>query len=438
MRSRRLPGPKIEEMNSTDLNAAARAILEANDRGGYTVPNGRVYPFQWNWDSAFVALGFDTFDRNRAWTEIETLFRAQWDDGFLPHIVFWKDDPGYFPGPAVWGTGHEPVTSGITQPPVAASVVRKLWEHAAAAGEADTYLPRLEALFPKLLAWHRWFHDYRDPDGRGVVVAMHPWETGRDNSPEWDVPGEPIDVSSVGDYVRRDTSHLDSKMRPTKLEYDRYLALVQFGRATGWDHARIAAENPFRVADVGMSMILLRANRDLADLARALGKADAAAEIRGWVALAEQGIGWLWNDELGAWCSRDVLTGRSSGFITSASFLSFYAGLRDAKRDAATNAHFDRIASLVEFVMPSLDPADPGFQMVRYWRGPVWAVVNYMIGNGLAEQGDRLRASRVRNDTLELMRRNGFYEAYSPVDGSGSGGDDFSWTAAIWLAWADR
>ena len=48
---------------------AAQSILRANDRGGYTVPNGRVYPFQWNWDSAFVALGFDTFDRPRAWTE---------------------------------------------------------------------------------------------------------------------------------------------------------------------------------------------------------------------------------------------------------------------------------------------------------------------------------------------------------------------------------
>ena len=69
------------------------------------MPNGRVYPFQWNWDSAFVALGFATFDQDRAWTEIETLFKAQWADGFLPHIVFWKDDPGYFPGPSVWGTG---------------------------------------------------------------------------------------------------------------------------------------------------------------------------------------------------------------------------------------------------------------------------------------------------------------------------------------------
>jgi hypothetical protein len=423
-------------MTTSDLNAAARAILKANDRGGYTVPNGRVYPFQWNWDSAFVALGFDTFDRNRAWTEIETLFRAQWDDGFLPHIVFWKDDPGYFPGPSVWGTGKDPVTSGITQPPVAATIVRKLWESAAESGDVDRYRQRLEALFPKLLAWHRWFHEFRDPERRGVVVATHPWETGRDNSPEWDAPGEAIDVSNVGDYVRRDTSHLDSKMRPTKLEYDRYLALVQFGRGAGWDHRRISRENPFRVADVGMSMILLRANRDLAALADELGKAEDAAEIRGWIDLAERGIGWLWNDDAQAWCSRDVIAGRSSGFITSASFLSFYAGLSDARRDGAMRAHFDRIAALVDHVMPSLDPADPGFQMVRYWRGPVWAVVNYMIGTGLAETGDRGRGEKVRTDTSALISRNGFYEAYSPVDGTGSGGDDFSWTAAIWLAWA--
>jgi hypothetical protein len=368
--------------------------------------------------------------------EIESLFSAQWDDGFLPHIVFWKEDPGYFPGPSVWGTGRDPVTSGITQPPVAATVVRKLWESSAAAGKGDHYLPRLEALFAKLLAWHRWFHEYRDPEKRGVVVAMHPWETGRDNSPEWDAPGEAIDVSDVGEYVRRDTSHLDAKMRPTKLEYDRYLALVQFGRSTGWDHGRIAAENPFRVADIGMSMILLRANRDLAALAEELGKPAEEAEIREWIALAERGIGWLWDDEVGAWCSRDLRTGQSSGFITSASFLSFYAGLRDAPKDAAMRAHFDRIAGMVDYVMPSLDPADPGFQMIRYWRGPVWAVVNYMIGTGLAEAGDLKRAHKVRGDTLALMEKNGFYEAYSPVDGSGSGGDDFSWTAAIWLAWA--
>jgi hypothetical protein len=421
---------------AADLDRAAEAILRANDRGGYTVPNGRVYPFQWNWDSAFVALGFDTFDRDRAWTEIETLFRAQWEDGFLPHIVFWKEDPGYFPGPSVWGTERAPVTSGITQPPVAASVVRRLWESAEAAGEGEAFRGRLEALFPKLLAWHFWFRDHRDPDRRGIVVAMHPWETGRDNSPEWDAPGEAIDVSNVGDYVRRDTSHLDAKMRPTKLEYDRYLALVQYGRAQGWDHGRIARGNPFRVADIGMSMILLRANRDLLALAQMLGRDEEARALAALVARAEAGISWLWDEAKSAWCSRDLITGRSSGFVTSASFLSFYAGLRDVVRDRAMLAHLERFAGAVRYLVPSLDPEDPGFQMIRYWRGPVWAVVNYMIGSGLAEAGHDQWAERVRSDTRALIAGSGFYEAFSPIDGSGSGGDDFSWTAAIWLAWA--
>ena len=417
----------------TQDSHTARAILKTNDRGGYTVPNGRVYPFQWNWDSAFVALGFDTFDRDRAWTEIETLFRAQWPDGFVPHIVFWQEDDGYFPGPGVWDSGRTPPTSGITQPPVAASVVRALWNSAAAAGQSELYRPRAEALFDRLLAWHRWFAEHRDPDRSGVVVAMHPWETGRDNSPEWDSPGIPIDVSNVGEYTRRDTGHLDAKMRPTKLEYDRYLALVQFGRAAGWDHAAIARTNPFRVADVGMSMILLRANRDLLALAQALGR--DGDEIAGWIARAEAGIHILWDAERRTWCSRDLLTGRHSGYVTSASFLSFYAGLRDPERDEAMLAHFDRIAERVRYMVPSLDPDDPGFQMIRYWRGPVWAVVNWMIGEGLADAGHEARATRVRSDTLALIRDSGFYEAFSPLDGSGSGGDDFSWTAAIALAW---
>lgn len=425
----------MSEALTTDLSRAAAAILRQNDRGGYTVPNGRVYPFQWNWDSAFVALGFDRFDRDRAWTEIETLFRAQWGDGFVPHIVFWKDDPGYFPGPAVWSAGGDVPTSGITQPPVAATVVRMLWDSAQAAGEADRFRPRLEALFPKLLAYHRWFRDCRDPDGRGIVMTVHPWETGRDNSPEWDRPGERIDISNVGDYVRRDTQHLDGKMRPTKLEYDRYLALVQFGRATGWDHKRIAAESPFRVADVGMSMILLRANRDLQALAEVLGEREAADELTRIVATAERGIDWLWDDSKNAWCSRDLIDGAFSGFVTSASFLSFYAGIRDADKDRRLLDEMNRIGERVRYLMPSLDPDDPGFQMIRYWRGPVWAVVNYMIGTGLEEAGHTSQARRVREDTLALVANTGFYEAFSPIDGAGSGGDDFSWTAAIALRW---
>ncbi|MDP5359874.1 MAG: hypothetical protein NWR52_07020, partial [Paracoccaceae bacterium] len=103
----------------------AKAVMRKNDRGAYTVPTHGLYPFQWNWDSALSALGFSHFDEARAWTEIETLFAHQWDDGMVPHIIFHQHDDGYFPGPDVWGTGRSVPTSGITQPPVAGFAARR-------------------------------------------------------------------------------------------------------------------------------------------------------------------------------------------------------------------------------------------------------------------------------------------------------------------------
>lgn len=58
-----------------DLDRQAQEILRRNDRGGYTVPTHGLYPFQWNWDSAFVALGFAEFDRDRAWQRSKRWFR---------------------------------------------------------------------------------------------------------------------------------------------------------------------------------------------------------------------------------------------------------------------------------------------------------------------------------------------------------------------------
>ena len=100
------------------MNERARAVLRGNDRGGYTIPTDGLYPYQWNWDSAFSALGFATFDRARAWEELEKLFEAQWPNGMVPHIIFRADEPGYFPGPSVWQADMGPMpSSGISQPP---------------------------------------------------------------------------------------------------------------------------------------------------------------------------------------------------------------------------------------------------------------------------------------------------------------------------------
>ena len=413
----------MEDLSAPSRDDRARAILRDNDQGGYTIPTSGLYPYQWNWDSVFVALGFATFDPDRAWQELETLFQAQWPDGMVPHIVFRVDEPSYFPGPNVWQGNKGPLpSSGITQPPVAASAIWAL---------AQDNPERARPFFAKLDAWHRWFHSARDPEGLGVIAITHPWESGRDNLPDWDVPGDAIDVSRVGDYTRRDTSLVDADMRPKKKDYDRYLALVQFGVDCGWDQAHIAAHNPFFVADVGMTAILLRAERDLAALGRMLG--EDVSEIKVRIARMETGFERLWNPEAGAYCSLDLRSGRHSRAPNAASFMALYAGITDRKAEVL--GLLQEFARSADYLVPSFDPRDPRFDHLRYWRGPVWAMINYMIARGMAEQAEVTWADRIRSDTAHLIRTGGFAEYFSPQTGQGLGGDTFSWTAAIWLAW---
>ena len=226
-------------MSDTDRDALferAAEILRANDRGTYTVPTAGLYPFQWNWDSCLVALGQRHLDEARAWTEIDTLFAHQWEDGMVPHIVFHEPDEGYFPGPGVWGTGRPVPTSGITQPPVAG--------FAAAA-----------AVRPRARCRTGARPGTRTARGDRRVARVVPPLPGprryraRRADPPLGVGARQLD--RLGCRVRaraerrrravRATRH-DARRpghRPTKAQYDRYVWLLERFRGLDWDNARL-------------------------------------------------------------------------------------------------------------------------------------------------------------------------------------------------------
>lgn len=411
--------------SGADRTVEARQVLLDNDRGGYTVPTAKLYPFQWNWDSVFVALGWAEFDLDRAWKEITTLFEAQWPSGMVPHIIFWTDQSSYFPGPDVWGTINEPQSSGISQPPVAATVLRTLEE----------IEPRLTVdLFTAIDQWHQWWHAARDPQDIGLIAIAHPWESGRDNLPDWDEPMSKVDSSNVGTYQRRDLDMVDQEMRPHQHEYDRYLALVEFGAAANWDDDVIGATNPFLVADPGVTSILLRAERDLAWLGRSIGSDTEHIERR--IDRLEDGFDRLWNPKAGTYCSLDLRSGRHADAGTSASFLALYAGVTTHLDQLADE--LERWASACNFLVPSFDPRHQDFEPKRYWRGPVWAMINYMIAVGFAEAGAEVWADRIRQSTHDLMVKTGMPESFDPMTGGPVGGSHFAWTAALWLSWAGK
>jgi hypothetical protein len=405
----------------------ALEVLKENDQGSYTVPTKGLYPFQWNWDSCLTALGQFHYDEARAWTEIETLFAHQWPDGMVPHIVFHVYSDGYFPGPNVWDTKRPTATSGITQPPVAGFAIKRLYDRATDKGEAAK---RARALLPRIDAWHRWFYDMRDPGHEGLVAILHPWESGRDNSIDWDEAFERVPTDGIEPYVRRDTQHADPAHRPTKAQYDRYLYLVQLFRSLGWDNARLHDASPFKVVDPGFNAILIRSATDLAALADELGEPEIAARNR---ARAEKGLAaleTLWSETHGQYLCRDRVTGELIESASIGGILPVFAAVPRA-RAAAIARTIESWAKQVKYIVPSHDPADPRFEPKRYWRAPAWLVMNYMIQDGLRAVGETAVADHIVRSSLELITQSGFAEYYDPTTGEPCGGGRFTWTAAM-------
>jgi glycogen debranching enzyme len=412
------------------LSDACRDTLRGNDAGGYTVPTKGLYPFQWLWDSGFTALGWQTFDETRAWLELRTLMAAQWPDGMVPHIVHHRTNTGYTLDHTWWAAPGPVPSSGITQPPVLATAVRRMLERA-----DDVALAERQArqLVPALQAFHRWLRVARDPAGSGLVAVLHPWEGGMDDSPVWDeplarVPRRPLE------RPRPDTGHVDASQRPTDATYERYMALVAFLRERRYDSARSLPETPFAVAGVVVNAILARADRDLLAL---LERFDLPGgdEVRGWIASGDAAMAALWDDDAGCFFSRDLLSGAPIRVRTWEAFMPLFAGQATPDQAARMAADLEALAERSTYLLPSTHPDEGAFEARRYWRGPVWIPVNWLLSHGLRAYGYHELAARLEGDAAALVARSGLREYYDPHTGEGLGGGAFSWSAALLLDW---
>src|SRR5215472_19079800 len=248
------PASKLTGSEAAELEEAAKGVLDDNWSGTSTVPSPGLYPHQWSWDSAFVAIGRSWYDQERAQSELETLFGAQWANGMVPHIVFNPSVPrgDYFPGPDFWqadrasGLPEGIATSGITQPPLHAAAALEVYRHAADRPQAHTFLERL---YPRLVAQHAYLQRWRDPDQTGLAALVHPWESGLDNSPAWDHPLADLEIpqGALPPYQRRDLVHANPADRPTDASYDRFVYLAARHRDAGYDDAVLLTRGPFLI-----------------------------------------------------------------------------------------------------------------------------------------------------------------------------------------------
>ncbi len=424
----------------TGLAESAGRVLDANWLGASTKPSGHLYPHQWSWDSAFIAIGnAQSGQVDRAVVELGTLFDAQWSTGMIPHMVFDQLASGYFPSAELWGTASIEempsglLTSGMCQPPVHAFAVRRV----AAALDPERRGRFLSETFETLWAWHDYLHRER-AIGSPLIEIWHPWESGMDNSPVWDSALRRIDPDpdELPVYRRVDTTATDSAERPTADHYDRYVYLLDELRRVEYQPADPTALS-FRLCDVLFNALTAHADLELAHIADEIG-APGADELRGRaLGLAAAIDAEMWNDDLAIHVDID----RTSGDQVP---LRIAGGLMPLLLGDATEHRRDLIETLIsEFatsppdvgglIVPTVPVSHAAFEADRYWRGPAWVNIMWLLIQGLGAGGDGQLASELRTGVLDLVQAGGCAEYYNVITGQARGADEFSWTAALTL-----
>ncbi|NQT27295.1 hypothetical protein HQ585_18215 [candidate division KSB1 bacterium] len=425
------------------LRERAVRVLKANDTGAYTKPSPGLYPHQWNWDSAFIAIGLSHVDEERARREILSLFRGQWKNGMIPHIIFDPDSRGYHPDPAYWGASRSPMapeevsTSGITQPPMLAVAAWAVFRNSK---DREHSLDFLRTVFPRLKSYHAFLHRDRTVGDDGLAAIVHPWESGLDNSPRWDEPLRNICMDWQPQYQRHDRNVVPADQRPSDDDYDRYSYLVEFLRSLDWDEERVLTECPFLVQPVLFNVILLAADRCLKQMAELLG--EDTYEIDHWISMLERGIvSKLWDQDKGVYTDYDVRGQHRIVRNTIVGFMPLYAGLVEAE---TAHQWAKRLKSGGEFWPEQGHPfctvsvVAPEFDPMNYWRGPVWINMNWFLICGLMDSGFEVEARQIIEKTLTLVHAHGYHEYFNPFTGEGYGGEGFSWTASLVLDLIDK
>lgn len=433
-----------------ELKQAAATVLQQNDRETFTVPAEPLYPHQWLWDSAFIAIGLRHINPQRAKTELDQLFKAQWTNGMIPHVIHAGEkrtrDSNVWRS---WMNPHAPEdisTSGITQPPILAEAVVRVAE------SLDDHERKswLKQVYPVLERYHMWLYTERDPHNEGLALQIHPWETGLDNTPPWmrELHDHqlPLWVQSVKslrltplfNLFRNDTKIIPAHQRMSTVDALALYSVQRRLRRKNYDINRILAHSLFAIEDLTFNAIFIRNNTILRDIAEEIQQ-PIGDELKGYMEQSEEALQQLWDPYSGQYYSREFVSHKMLKESSIATLVALYAGV-------VPEENADQLVKLLEdehmfgppFPVPSMPVGSNWFQEHGYWQGPTWVNTNWLIIDGLERHGYKDHAEALTQSTLEMIAERGFYEYFSPLDGSPAGAENFSWTAAIAIDLANR
>lgn len=344
-------------------------------------PVSRLWNIRWggyvlfDWDTYFSALMAGMENKDLAYANAIAITREKTEAGFIPNF----------------GAADDFKSRDRSQPPVGSHVVRELYRR-----YREPWF--VESLFDGLLSWNRWWADHRMLKNGQLCWGSDPY------------------VDDAGRYwATHGINEFTGAILESGLDNSPMYDNVPFNKDT----------HRMELADVGLTGLYIMDCECLAELAGCIGRPEAP-ELRGRAERSKAGLEELWDEESGCYVNRRTDTGE---FYRRLSPTNFYALLSDkvspVRVERMVREHFFNPAEFYgEYMLPSISRSDPGYKDQNYWRGRIWAPMNYLAYISLRHAGQseacRVLAEKSRNLILKEWTEEGHvHENYNGDTGDG-------------------
>ncbi|MFW5983062.1 MAG: MGH1-like glycoside hydrolase domain-containing protein, partial [bacterium] len=281
------------------------------------------------WDTYFAAyMAFD--NKELAYSNAIEITRAITEKGFVPNL-----DAPYF------------ASTDRSQPPVGSMVVKELYRR-----YKENWL--LEEVYDDLLTWNTWFWNNRRWDNNYMS-----WGS---NSRE-EFTGFIWENAGVNDtYGAALESGLDNSPMYDDMPFDKERSMMM-------------------LADVGLMGLYIMDCNALLDIAKILGKNEDEVLLSQRREAVSKALSSLWDEESGIYLNKNIKTDTFSKRMSPTNFYALFSkNISSMQKKRIIDEHFyNRKEFWGDYIMPSIARNDPAYPDQDYWRGRIWAPLNFLV-----------------------------------------------------------
>jgi hypothetical protein len=327
------------------------------------------------WDTYFAAMMLSVGSRELAYANAVEITNGITEEGFVPNFY----------------TESDYKSRDRSQPPVGSLAAWTIYQK-----HKEKWF--LELIYDKLLLWNRWWDKHRNTDGLlcwGSTpyekVTYRYWESAGVNATYGGALESGLDNSHMYDGIAFDTE----------------------------SHTQ-------RLNDAGLTGLYVMDCNLLAKIADELGRTKEAKELRKRGEQYAEKASQLWDEQRGFYYNRHTDTKTLNPRISPTNFYPMLAHIptpQQAKRMVDEHL-FNPDEFWGEWVIPATPHNDPAFFDNTYWRGRIWAPLNFLVYMGLRNydlpEARKALSEKSKNLLLKSWRSNGYvFENYNAVTGAG-------------------